>query len=216
MNFRALTIERMLTRTAAIGLFAVAISMANPGHAVNFSFGEVQEGDPPRNNTADTADDTSIVLPAFNDAVSIDGTLLGSGDEDWFSFTIAQTGTLAVSFTSASFPPPGVATPTLEGFLYLASDPSTVLQSLNFDAPGGDGGLVDGSYDAGSAFLVQVLGTGDYQRNYTYKAELQPALIPPPPEPIPTPALLPGLLGMGAAAWRKRVGKAAVSPVSEA
>ncbi|MFM7471148.1 MAG: PTPA-CTERM sorting domain-containing protein [Nodosilinea sp.] len=33
-----------------------------------------------------------------------------------------------------------------------------------------------------------------------------------PPVAVPTPALLPGLIGMGVAAWRKRQGESTVSP----
>ncbi len=205
MNFNAISINHRLTGAAVIGLFTLGASLISPVYGANFNFSEIQAGDPARNNTAATADATGIVLPAFNDAVSIDGTLSGAGDVDWFSFNISQTGTLAVSFTSASFAPPGVAKPTLQGLLYLASATPTLLQTLSFQPAGGDGGLVLGSYTAGSQFLVQILGTGAYPRNYTYKAELQPELSPPPtPNAVPTPALLPGLMGMGVAAWRKR------------
>ncbi|XGB43620.1 MAG: hypothetical protein LVS60_07915 [Nodosilinea sp. LVE1205-7] len=181
MNFKAIHSYYRFTGLTAICLFTIGTGLTSPAHAANFSFSEVQAGDPGRNNTAATADATNIVLPAFNDAVSIDGTLATAGDEDWFSFTINQTGTLAVSFTSASFPPPGEPKPTLEGFLYLAGTTPTLLQSLSFQPPGGNGSLVPGSYSAGSLFLVQVLGTGAYPRNYNYKAELQAAPPPPPP-----------------------------------
>ena len=95
----------------------------------------------------------------------------------------------------------------------LFRSPATPLQTLNFTSPGGTGGLVTGTYAANTKFLVKILGNASANPNYAYLAELQPL---PPVVGVPTPALLPGLIGMGAAAWRKRRGELGVSSEGQA
>ncbi|MFZ4639437.1 MAG: PTPA-CTERM sorting domain-containing protein [Nodosilinea sp.] len=221
MNFKSLVIAGI----SVVGCSALMMTTASPAHASLLYFGEPQAGDPSRNNTATSADNTGITLPATGDAILIGGTLEGGGnateDVDWFSFTIGKAGTLSLSFQSSHLP-----TAALQAMFYLASDPSTPLTlfrpsapttpitSLSFNTPGGDGAKVKDNYAAGTSFLVHILGNATDNPDYSFQAELQPELPPPPPPPtsVPTPALLPGLIGMGVAAWRKRQGEPAVSP----
>lgn len=224
MNFKALVFKGVITGISVVGCSALTTTMATPAHAALFYFGEPQTGDPARNNTAGTADDTGIDLPATGDAILIGGTLQGggsaTGDIDWFSFTIQKAGTLSLSFQSSHTP-----TAALQAMLYLVSDsntpltlfrnsaPATPTTSLSFNTPGGDGALVDGEYGIGTEFLVHILGDATNDPDYSFQAELQPLS---PTTPVPTPALLPGLIGMGAAAWRKRQGELAASSEGEA
>ena len=225
MNLKSLIVRGVVTGISVLGCSTLVTTIATPVQAALFYFGEPQPGDPARNNTAATADNTGIDLPATGDAILIGGTLQGggnaTGDIDWFSFTLKKAGTLSLSFQSSHTP-----TAALQAMLYLASDPTTPLTlfrnaaptipvtSLSFNTPGGDGALVDGEYAIDTKFLVHILGDAANDPDYSFQAELQP--LPPPPTPVPTPALLPGLIGMGAAAWRKRRGELGVSAEGQA
>jgi hypothetical protein len=223
MKLNSFIVRGVIASISILGFSALATIIAKPAHAAISFFQEPPTGDPSRNNSAVTPDNTGINLPATGDAILIGGTLKGdgsnTGDIDWFSFMIQEAGTLSLSFQSSQIP-----TAALQASLYAASDPTTPLTlfrnsaptvpvtSLSFNTPGGDGARVGGEYSIDTRFLVQIFGDATNNPNYSFQAELQPL----PTTPVPTPALLPGLLGMGAAAWRKRVGKAAVSSVSEA
>lgn len=220
MNFKAPIVKGVITGISVVGCSALITTIATPAHSALFYFGEPQAGDPARNNTAATADDTGIDLPTTGDAMLIGGTLQRAGDIDWFSFTIQEAGTLSLSFQSSHTPPAA-----LQAMLYLISDPTTPLTlfrnsapttpatSLSFNTPAGDGALVDGDYAIGTEFLVHILGDATNAPDYSFQAELQPLS---PTTPVPTPALLPGLIGMGAAAWRKRQGELVASSEGEA
>lgn len=223
MRLNSLIVRGVIAAISVLGSSALATIIATPAHAAIFFFPESQPGDPSRNNIAGSADDTGIDLLATGDAILIGGTLQGTGsdtgDIDWFSFGIQEAGTLSLSFQSSQFP-----TAALQAMFYAASDPTTPLTlfrnaaptvpvtSLSFNTPGGDGARVDGEYSADTRFLVQILGDAANNPNYSFQAELQPL----PVTPVPTPALLPGLIGMGAAAWRKRQGELAASSEGEA
>jgi hypothetical protein len=64
-------------------------------------------------------------------------------------------------------------------------------------------GTIDGSFSSQKR-LATLIGT-------SFSAEMTAANGPVGSTPVPTPALLPGLLGLGATAWRKRQSKSIAS-----
>lgn len=110
-----------------------------------------------------------------------------------------QTGSLSatnalVAVLNAENPVPTRTSPFTGGF-FIPPQVNELIPGFNF---------LDSSYGVFNDFnsppswsAFSNIDVGDVEQPYATFAVV-------PPTPIPTPALLPGLLGMGIAAWRKR------------
>lgn len=196
MKFKSLSAGALL-----VGAIAASACFSAPAQALTFVYNETQSGDPNRNDLSTTADVVPDPLAATGHNLIINGTLQGR-DTDWFKFTLNSLATLSTSFGSPHTPPPQ----TLQALLYQATDLTTPLQTLTFNLPGGTGGIVPGTFSAGTEFLIHIVGDGSNNPDYDFTVEAQA---------VPTPALLPGLIGMGMAVIRKRKAEAAMPDEAE-
>ncbi|MEA5466125.1 PTPA-CTERM sorting domain-containing protein [Leptothoe sp. PORK10 BA2] len=138
----------------------------------------------------------------------IDGLALNGPDYIEFDF-----GATVVNIVSATFrlvgtdvPIPGIGAVGNDDFS-LSADGNPILE--NIDIPGGDGlDTGAGTFD----FTSVLLPSGNIWRFYAPELDddytIASLTINAEADPIPTPALLPGLIGMGVAALRKRRGEA--------
>ena len=90
--------------------------------------------------------------------------------------------------------------------LGLAVNPGDVL-ALELVGSGRWVGSSTNVYNGGSDFFLNPsFGINSFTANtadLNFRTFVSDRLVTPEPEPIPTPALLPGLIGLGAAAWRR-------------
>jgi hypothetical protein len=160
-------------------------------------------------------------LPANGDALQIVGEFAPTDLNDFAQFVLGETADRISIVMSSSHVPPGNFVRQLgyEFYKGVVGNGGTLLSSGVFATDGGDGpgGLSDGAISAlltGGNFTPgpyslrtfvsnpEVALAGDVDYNFQVEAL-----------PIPTPALLPGLIGMGVAAWRRR--KGAVTATAE-
>lgn len=196
MNFKSLSAGAVIASVVLAGTLASA-----PAHAFHVEHNENPlDVNSPFNDTSATAENTPVLL-ATGDDLEISGALEGtartpSDYSDWFKFSTTVSSFLSTGFTSSHVP----AT-SLTAFLYKESDLANSVLTLSLTSPGGTGGIANlGNPLAAGNFLVNVVSSSGAKIDYTYDIEANP---------VPTPALLPGLIGMGVAAWRKRKGEMA-------
>jgi hypothetical protein len=174
---------------------AALLAASSAAQAVSYVYGEVQAGDPARNNTAATADIVGSPplpaggLPANGDALNIDGTLVAlaggptdaggacgnyltcAGGGDWFSFMLAQDApVLSLSMDSPHNPSANL------GFDFFQVGTGPSLTSQAFTSPGGAGTALAGSFVGGSSYLVHIWGeaNGVGAPDYSFNVEAIP------------------------------------------
>jgi hypothetical protein len=199
-----------------------------PAQALTFTYNEFVTGDLSNNsalptiiNSGNTAPPLPATgLPANSDALAVIGGFSSSDLNDYGQFTLGQAATaIDIVMNSSHLPPAGVVREL--GFqFYQGGIGGTLLASGVFGTDGGDGSgpLPDGAF--------QQLLTGNFAPGiYSFRTFVNNTSVPvvgsidygfrvEAAQAVPTPALLPGLIGMGVATLRRR--KVMVSEASEA
>ena len=211
MNFKSRRARVRFAGVAAIATTVTTLLLSTPAQAFNFTYNEDLVGD--LGNTAGTATVLNHLntnpalplagLPATGDPLEIEGEFSAGDTDDWAQFTLGEASSLlTIVMSSAHFPTTELGFEFFRGGTTLAERiaSGTFLSNGNPPNPSA-GAFLPGSFAAGEQFFIRtffadangsLLSRGP---DYNFQVEAQP---------IPTPALLPGLLGMGIAALRKR------------
>jgi Bacterial pre-peptidase C-terminal domain len=188
-------ITNFLTKVtiASIGAIALIGTLASNGQAASI----IQE-----NNVSPGGDAGSTLLTATDLTASlvdrIDGQLDTSTDVDLYKIYIPGTG-----FSAATT---GNPTGSINDSILRLLDFSGAVILLNDDVSATDTlSRVSSSAITAGAYFLEVSGKNMRNQGQTYKVKVDGAGT----VPVPTPALLPGLLVLGAGAKRKRKQQAA-------
>jgi hypothetical protein len=165
--------------------------------------GAENNGITPANLTLSLGADIGMVGPGINDPLASIADVITRAQQSLNSpfAAAAFDGTIDYGGTSGfedDFPTVTESGPTVT-LNALTDDLSAFigLATLNYALSARSYSIATGSGDINSFF--RTFGSGKAAVEYAYEE---------PEEVIPTPALLPGVIGMGAAAWRKRKGLA--------
>lgn len=216
MKFKSLTVG-----IALVGAALSVIANSAPAQAANFTYNEDRFGDLSSSLPPTQINGTNTFLPLPNDRLPVDGNPLQIVGEfsandlnDYAQFVLDGTADRISIVMSSAHVPPGNFVRQLgyEFYQGIVGSGGTLLSSGIFATDGGDGAgpLLDGAVAAlltGGTFTPGAYSFRTFVNNpqiglandvdYNFQVEALP---------IPTPALLPGLIGMGVAAWRKRRG----------
>lgn len=191
-----------LMAAAGLAIGTLSLTLAEPAHALGFTGPYAPINFTLENNNADGFVDTSGA-PA---SISITGGNQGGGGFGSTTFLTTAPGAGQVSFDWL-YNTLDADGPSFDPFGYILNGFFTQLT----DNAGANSQSGTASFNVllGDIFGFEVQTTDNIAGRATATISNFSA-----PEPIPTPALLPGLIGLGAAALRKRKGEA-LAEVSE-
>ena len=201
-----------LSLASAVAVTAITISLEAPAQAVSLAPGAFQlAGFSSISDTDNPFDSSNGFTLDFNNMFIIDqlsqGVFSGlNGTPTVNSLFLNPTGTTASGKSSFNAVVDGNAAPTFISGLKLADNTSITVDLLSGSFEGTVTSLT--SYDLGGTFngLVKDLN-GQVVASGSFTADFNPnnfSLSTIGVQTVPTPALLPGLIGMGVAAVRKR------------
>jgi len=194
MALKSFGIGVVLAGTVIAGGF-----VGSPVYAASFVYSETGTGnDNPLN--AQLIGDPPLPgskLNLNNNTLTIVGTVIPTDStEDWFRFSLGgpPPGFLSVGFTSST---PEILANLLSFQLFKSLDPNNLGPVLASGNLGTVSQSVPGLFNDGDQIFARVFPNSTLPKEVTYSLAISTT-------PIPTPALLPGLIGMGIAAIRKR------------